>query len=260
METIFFINKDSPYVTIPLEFLIHDGSLHFSFMDGKGVLVEGSVIIKANDLTGCFSFSYLSSTVCSEFIDILGIRVERVILDVDLSVDSTPDVFHTDQLTLIFRYVLPDGPIERFLTFIPLYKHTGVNLAHILLDYMDHNGINVQDSRASTQLLMAVFKPLHLPAVKVLSGTQWSECHDATHVLKVGYTAIVEVLRNMASDEDEKLNTKEKSLGLIKTMAKLETGIMVEIWSCILERFHKTRKVLQDSKLDINALLICWIR
>ncbi|KAG1661541.1 hypothetical protein GQR58_021386 [Nymphon striatum] len=100
---------------------------------------------------------------------------------------------------------------------------------------------------------MAVFKPLHLPAVNALYDTRWSERHDGTHALKVGYTAIVEVLKNMASDEDEKMATKEKALGFIKTMATLETGIMVEFLSCILERFHKTSKALQDSKLDINA-------
>ena len=37
-----------------------------------------------------------------------------------LSVDSTPDLSHIDQLTVIIRYVsIDDGfPIERFLTFL----------------------------------------------------------------------------------------------------------------------------------------------
>ena len=31
-----------------------------------------------------------------------------------VSVDSTPDISHVDQLTCILRYVLPSGPVERF--------------------------------------------------------------------------------------------------------------------------------------------------
>jgi len=43
-----------------------------------------------------------------------------------LSVDSNPDISHTDQLTLIIRYVSPeDGlPSERFLTFLELKDHS----------------------------------------------------------------------------------------------------------------------------------------
>jgi hypothetical protein len=44
-----------------------------------------------------------------------------------LSVDSTPDRSHIDQLTILVRYVSPDDglPIERFLTFLELGSHTG---------------------------------------------------------------------------------------------------------------------------------------
>jgi hypothetical protein len=44
-----------------------------------------------------------------------------------LSVDSTPDISHIDQLTFIMRYVSPeDGlPSERFLTFLELKDHSG---------------------------------------------------------------------------------------------------------------------------------------
>ncbi|CAK8695124.1 unnamed protein product [Clavelina lepadiformis] len=35
-------------------------------------------------------------------------------------------------------------------------------------------------------------------------------------------------------------------------MKKLETGILVEVWSCIMERFHKTSQALQDSNMTLN--------
>lgn len=42
-----------------------------------------------------------------------------------ISVDSTTDVTHSDQLTFVVRYVLPTGPEERFLQFLPMIGHKG---------------------------------------------------------------------------------------------------------------------------------------
>ena len=41
-----------------------------------------------------------------------------------VSMDSTPDIRNVDQLTIIFQYVLPDGPVEQFVKFIPIPKHS----------------------------------------------------------------------------------------------------------------------------------------
>ena len=63
--------------------------------------------------------SYLSSTICEEMIELMGQKVLSVIVDeiktakyFSISVDSTPDIMHVDQLTLIIRYVLQSGPVE----------------------------------------------------------------------------------------------------------------------------------------------------
>jgi hypothetical protein len=57
---------------------------------------------------------YLSNMVCEEFIHLMAKRVLQNILDklkaskyFSVSVDSTPDISHVDQLTCILRYVLP---------------------------------------------------------------------------------------------------------------------------------------------------------
>lgn len=64
--------------------------------------------------------------------------------------DSTPDLSHTDQLTLIFRYVLPTGPVERFAKFIPVRGHTGEHLANTLLLFLKENGISILDCRGQS--------------------------------------------------------------------------------------------------------------
>ena len=50
------------------------------------------------------------------------------------SVDSTPDITGTDQLTIIIRHVNMTNyePVERFLTFINISSHTGQHLTDTL--------------------------------------------------------------------------------------------------------------------------------
>jgi hypothetical protein len=53
-----------------------------------------------------------------------------------LSVDSTPDLSHVDQLTVIVRYVSPDDglPVERFVTFLELKNHSGESMADVVVN------------------------------------------------------------------------------------------------------------------------------
>ena len=77
--------------------------------------------------------SYLSSTICEEFIKLIGDKLLSVIIAeiqeakyFSLSVDSTPDLCHVDQLTIIVRYVSMETNevVERFLCFLPIERHT----------------------------------------------------------------------------------------------------------------------------------------
>ena len=49
-----------------------------------------------------------------------------------ISIDSTPDVSHTDQLTVIVRYVLDSSPREEFPKFLPLTSHKGKDMADLV--------------------------------------------------------------------------------------------------------------------------------
>ena len=101
--------------------------------------------------------SYLSSTICNEFIDVMGQKVLKIIVAeiqeskyFSISVDSTPDVTHVDQLTFTFRYVKQDGPVERFVKFIPIARHTGEYLADCVLKFLETYKINVMDCRVQS--------------------------------------------------------------------------------------------------------------
>lgn len=75
------------------------------------------------------NINYLSATICDEFIILMCNKLKSVFINeiqeakyFSLIVDSTPDISHVDQLTLIIRYVGPSGDIvERFLEFIPIF-------------------------------------------------------------------------------------------------------------------------------------------
>nr|XP_047143655.1 uncharacterized protein LOC124817511 [Hydra vulgaris] len=61
-----------------------------------------------------------------------------------ISVDSTLDITHCDQLTIILRYInmVDYQPVERFLTFINISSYTGQNLDDTLLQYLSDQDID----------------------------------------------------------------------------------------------------------------------
>ena len=82
----------------------------------------------------------------------MGKKVLSVIVDeiktakyFSISVYSTPDVMHVDQLTVIICYVLQSGHVERFLKFIPIFSHTGSKIAQIILQFLEENGMNIEN-------------------------------------------------------------------------------------------------------------------
>ncbi|XP_075232504.1 zinc finger MYM-type protein 1-like [Lycorma delicatula] len=95
--------------------------------------------------TGSENPSYLSKSICEEIIQLTANNVkDTIVAEVkkagyfSFSVDSTPDISHTDRLTLIIRYVSPeDGlPTERFLTFLELNDHLGESIADLIFNYI----------------------------------------------------------------------------------------------------------------------------
>jgi hypothetical protein len=101
--------------------------------------------------------NYLSNTICDEFIQIMGTNLrDQFINEVkqatyfSLIVDSTPDVSHLDQLTIILRYVLPDGLIkESFFAFIHIYAHNAESFEHVVENF-EKWGIDIRKCRGQS--------------------------------------------------------------------------------------------------------------
>lgn len=96
----------------------------------------------------------MSTTICEEFISIIATHVKEKIHGeiseaqyYSISVDSTPDVTHVDQLTFCIRYVKCGTIIERFLEFIPIHGHTSEYLADTVHNYLKDNEIDIKNCR-----------------------------------------------------------------------------------------------------------------
>lgn len=57
-------------------------------------------------------------------------------------VDSTPDISKQDQLTVVIRYIKPNGnSVERFLTFLSSVGHKGEQMEEALINKFKELGI-----------------------------------------------------------------------------------------------------------------------
>ena len=101
--------------------------------------------------------SYLSHTICDELIKIMADKVMATIIQelqqckyFSISVDSTPDITHTDQLSVTIQYVLPTGPVERFLIFVPISDHIGEGIADVVLKLLKEKSIDIKYCRGQS--------------------------------------------------------------------------------------------------------------
>ena len=95
--------------------------------------------------------SYLSHKIADEIIAIMAKKVHDNITEevicakyFSISVDSTPDISHIDQLSVTIRYILPNSePVQRFLCFIPINSHKGQPIADVVLVFLQehHNSV-----------------------------------------------------------------------------------------------------------------------
>lgn len=99
--------------------------------------------------------SYLSNTICKEFIELIRQRVQaEIILQVQsakyfsIIVDSTPDLAHVDQLTFVVCYVSTEGEVfEHFLKFLPIFSHTGDSLFKSLSGILNEMNLDIKNCR-----------------------------------------------------------------------------------------------------------------
>ncbi|XP_050066296.1 zinc finger MYM-type protein 1-like [Aphis gossypii] len=100
---------------------------------------------------GSGTTSYLSHGICDEFIQLITKKMKNTIIQelmkskyFSISVDSTPDISHVDQLSFMVRYVQHNGePIDRFLCFTPNTGHKAEQLVDAILNILKVYNIDI---------------------------------------------------------------------------------------------------------------------
>ena len=67
-----------------------------------------------------------------------------------LAVDSTPGISHVERLACILRYVLEDGPVERFVQFLDMKGHSAEEMLKSISDLFEKEGIKFEDCRGQS--------------------------------------------------------------------------------------------------------------
>lgn len=104
------------------------------------------------------STSYLSFNIYEQFISIMADNVlQQMVKEIkeakyfSISIDSTPDISHVDQLSFIFRYVQNNGsPVERFLGFLPNSGHKSEELADAVFLVLESHGLDINNCRGQS--------------------------------------------------------------------------------------------------------------
>ena len=98
--------------------------------------------------------SYLSKTICEEFISLIGSSVHDSIICESknskcyaISLDSIPDILNVVQ---IVRYILPIAPVESFVKFLDMDSHNAKHLQDKLLTFLYENGIDIGNCRGQS--------------------------------------------------------------------------------------------------------------
>ena len=89
---------------------------------------------------------YLSSTLYEELV----LRMSQKVMDeivLRISLDSTTDESHVDQLTLIFRFIEETTPVERSVTFMPNQGHEAQEMFDGLTKFLPTNDIDLKNCR-----------------------------------------------------------------------------------------------------------------
>jgi hypothetical protein len=152
--------------SLRLAFRVHDESVNSerkgNFLSCIDYLSEFDPFLKRHqemyNNCGQGKTNYLPHHICDEFVNLIEDKVKnRIIEEIKeatyywIIVDSTPDISHNDQRSLIIRYVSNNGSIyERFLGFLPIEHHDAEYLENAILKTLSMLSIDISKYRGQT--------------------------------------------------------------------------------------------------------------
>ncbi|KAE9544393.1 hypothetical protein AGLY_001572 [Aphis glycines] len=180
--------------------------------------------------------SYLSSTICDEFISLM---------------NSTPDITKVDQLTIIIRYIEDNNfAVERFLGFLKSVGHKAEDMENALLNFFTDHSIDLKNCREK-----CLDTTPDLLTIKNLCKTRWSSRYDVCKSLNGGYKEILQSLEKIYLDKNQRPTICHEARSTHKKINTLEFSFLLSMWSPILKRFDATSKTLQSENIDLSIVI-----
>lgn len=94
--------------------------------------------------------------------------------------------------------------------------------------------------------------------LKSLSETRWSAREGACKSLCENFESVLLALEHYADDSTEKPLTRSEATGMLKSLNRLETTLMMELWCDILERIQKVSQTLQKVDTSLERVVILY--
>lgn len=131
--------------------------------------------------------NYLSSTIMEELISVMGKQVKDEIISrvkrskyYSVSLDSTTDESHVDQLTLVLRYIENDTPVERFVTFMGNKGHRAQEMFDALIQFLREHDLDIRDCRGQSydnaSVMSGIYNGLQAKVIEMNSVATWIPC------------------------------------------------------------------------------------
>ncbi|XP_074031441.1 zinc finger MYM-type protein 1-like [Leptinotarsa decemlineata] len=179
---------------------------------------------------GIGHISYLSSTICDEYIELLAKKVTDYILEEASYISCAGH-----SLNLVGTHAV-DSCIEAVSLFTLLQE------LYNFFSSSTHRWAVLNNCKNTTL------------TTKSLSTTRWSARHDALRALQEEWPAIIRALEILESDTDQKANTRAEAKGLLSRLNRLETAIIVKLWGTTFFRLNKVNKYVQNEDTDALAV------
>ncbi|XP_065664514.1 zinc finger MYM-type protein 1-like [Hydra vulgaris] len=111
------------------------------------------------------------------------------------NIDSTPDISHVDELTLVIRYVLKNrNVVERFLQFIPIEHHDGEYVFNLVVGILQFHRIDIKNCRSQSydnaSNMSGIYSGVQARFREINHLAEWVPC--AAHSLNLVSSAAVE--------------------------------------------------------------------
>ncbi|XP_065665692.1 uncharacterized protein LOC136087114 [Hydra vulgaris] len=204
--------------------------------------------MKKHGNSGKGNTSYLSANICEEFICLMGNKVLSEIISelkkakyYSISVDSTPDLSHVDQLTFTVRYVKDLAPVERFLQFVPIHRHGAEHLETVVLNFLQENEISISDCRGQSYDNASNMAGQYSGLQKRIKD----KSESALFIPCAGHSLNLDISQSKETQNDAQ--------NLITKMNTFEIVFLTIFWNDILCHFNETSKILQKENLNLDV-------